>query len=92
LSRRKAPPRFKTFKPLRKSSGDTIMEGMAIAILVMVLLVGAVVFFIFFQFLSTVRENQGLFKQIMEEIKSLQKKVDGISRSPKQEEKTKQTD
>jgi cytoskeletal protein RodZ len=51
------------------------MEETAIAILVMVLLVGAVTFFIFFQFLATVRENHKLFKQIMDEIQSLKRQV-----------------
>ena len=54
------------------------MEGVAIVILLMVLLVGAVTFFIFFQFLSTVRENKKLFREIKEEIKYLRNKIDSL--------------
>ena len=61
------------------------MEFIAIALLVMILLLGGVTLFIFFQFLSTVRENRKLYSQIMDEIKAVKREIKSRPRSPEDE-------
>jgi hypothetical protein len=56
------------------------MEPIAVMILAAILVVGGLSFFIFLQFLGTVRSNQKSFRRVMEELSSLQKKVDGLNR------------
>ena len=68
------------------------MEAIAITLLAMILVVGGFAFFIFLQFLTTVRENRKLYKQIMEKIAGLQRQVDGIARVHERGSEPEQTD
>jgi len=52
------------------------MEAVAIALLVMVLILGGVTLTIFFQFLNTVRENHTLNKKIMDELSVMAAQID----------------
>ena len=56
------------------------MEALGITLLVVILILGGAVFFVFLQFLSTLRENHDLYQQILAEIEALAKKVDGLKR------------
>ena len=52
------------------------MEAVAIALLVMVLVLGGVTLTIFFQFLNTVRENHALNKNILDELSVMASQID----------------
>lgn len=55
------------------------MEGLAIAILIMILILGGVIFFIFLQFLGLVRENNAHYQKITGDLAALSKKIDDLA-------------
>lgn len=60
------------------------MEGLAIAVLMMILVVGGMIFFVFLQFLETARENHRLYEDILKETTMLNRKLDALSRPASQ--------
>ena len=55
------------------------MEGIAITLLLMILVVGGITFFLFLQFHSIAKDNQELFREINRRVMGLEEKMDKVS-------------